>query len=181
MQTAFEASGRAQHMQFWGVYSGADILNFCLPSFLLVLGDANMYQRFAASATVKGARRATLWLVAAVAVVEALIILTSWISSSLIVNASNGRHVLIFAAHEYLPPLLGAVMLTTIVGIIISTADSYLLVPATTLIRDIYLIHVNKDANEKHVVLMSRLMVLALGVLAYFVSLGFAESATFFE
>ena len=181
MQAAFEASGRAQHMQFWGVYSGADILNFCLPSFLLVLGDANMYQRFAASVTVRGARRATMLLVGAVAIVESLIILTSWISSSLIVNASNGRHVLIFAAHEYLPPLLGAVMLTTIVGIIISTADSYLLVPATTLIRDIYLIHINKDANEKHVVLMSRLMVLALGVLAYFVSLGFAESATFFE
>ena len=50
----------------------------------------------------------------------------------MIPDAEVGKYVLIYASHEFLPPLIGAIMMTTIVGIIISTADSYLLVPTTT-------------------------------------------------
>lgn len=181
MAAAFAASGRAQHMQFWGVLTPLQVVNFCLPSFLLVLGDANMYQRFSASRDARGARRATALLVAAVALIELLIIAAAWVSSSLIPDAGNGRQVLIHAAARFLPLGLGAVMLTTIVGIIISTADSYLLVPATTLIHDVYASRVDPRASERRVVLVSRLLVLALGFLAYLVSRGFAESTGFFE
>lgn len=72
-------------------------------------------------------------------------------------------------------------MMTTIVGIIISTADSYLLVPATTLMRDIYQRHINQNVNEKKIVFLSRMVVLVLGIIAYFVSLGFSKSEGFFE
>ena len=181
MEAAFAATGRYQHMQFWGVYSGMDIINFCLPSFLLVMGDANMYQRFFACKDARGATRATTMLIFAVLVIEVLIILLAWISSSMIPDAANGRHVIIYAAAQLMPTFLGAVMLTTVVGIIISTADSYLLVPATTLMRDIYLNYIGKNTSEKMIVLISRLLVLGLGLIAYLVSRGFAESAGFFE
>ncbi len=181
MEVAFMNMGKPEHMQFWGIYSGLDILNFCLPPFLLVLGDANMYQRFSAAKTAKGATSATTFLVLAVFLIEILIIASAWVSSSLITDAANGRHVLIYAAHQLLPTFIGAVMMTTIVGIIISTADSFLLVPATTLIRDIYLQYINPQASEKLIVLMSRMVVLVLGILAYLVSRGFAESMGFFE
>jgi len=181
MEASFLAMGKPQHMQFFGVYSGLDILNFCLPPFLLVLGDANMYQRFSAARDAKSATKATNFLVVAVLVIELLIIASAWVSSSLIPDAEVGKHVLIYAAHQFLPIFLGAIMLTTIVGIIISTADSYLLVPATTLIRDVYLQYINPKANEKKIVLLSRLVVLGLGILAYLVSRGFSESAGFFE
>ena len=92
-----------------------------------------------------------------------------------------GKYVLIYASHEFLPTFIGAIMMTTIVGIIISTADSFLLVPATTLMRDIYLNYINPKADEKKIVLYSRILVLILGILAYFVSLGFARSSGFFE
>ncbi|MFQ6604964.1 MAG: sodium:solute symporter [Fidelibacterota bacterium] len=181
MTLAFDQMGKPEHMQFWGVYSTMDIVNFCLPPFLLVLGDANMYQRFFASRDAKGAKQATTVLIIAVLLIELLIIASAWVSSSMIPDAANGRHVLIYAAHRILPSYVGAIMMTTIVGIIISTADSYLLVPATTLIRDIYSQYINKEANEKRIVLLSRLVVLGLGLLAYAISRGFAESAGFFE
>ncbi|MBT3180329.1 MAG: sodium:solute symporter family protein [Candidatus Marinimicrobia bacterium] len=181
MEVAFTNMGHPEKMQFFGRYTTMDILNFCLPSFLLVLGDANMYQRFFASKDAEGAKRATTYLVFFVLIIELLIIASAWVSSSMIMDAANGKHVLIYAAHELLPPVLGAIMMTTIVGIIISTADSFLLVPATTLMRDVYLQYVDKNANEKKIVLLSRLMVLVLGIIAYIVSLGFANSAGFFE
>jgi len=181
METAFAAMNKSQHMQFGGVYSTMDIINFCLPPFLLVIGDANMYQRFSASKDVQSARYSTTILVFAVLFIELLIIVSAWVSSSMIPEAEVGKHVLIYAAHQFLPTFLGAIMLTTIVGIIISTADSFLLVPANTLIRDIYLNYINPQASEKNIVRLSRLLVLLLGIIAYIVSIGFSRSAGFFE
>jgi len=181
MEAAFESMGRPDHMQFLGVYSGLDILNFLLPPFLLVLGDANMFQRFSASRTAEGSRSAVMALVAAVLIIELLIVSLAWMSSSLVPDAANGRHILIYTAFNFLPPLLSSLMLATIIGIIISTADSYLLVPATTLVRDIWLEYVDPEASEARIILGSRLTVLILGLIAYVISLGFARSSGFFE
>ena len=71
--------------------------------------------------------------------------------------------------------------MVTVVGIIISTADSFLLVPATTFMKDIYQTYINPNAAEKKIVFLSRLLVLAFGIIAYIVSLAFAESTTVFE
>ena len=181
MAASFDAMGKPDHMNFWGVYSTMDIINFCLPPFLLIMGDANMYQRFFASKDAEGAKFATKILIFAVALAELMIIVSAWIVSSMIPDAEVGKYVLIYAAHKFLPTFLGAIMMTTIVGIIISTADSYLLVPATTLMRDIYLNYINPNADEKKIVFLSRVLVLILGIVAYIVSLGFAKSAGFFE
>ena len=181
MAASFDAMGKPDHMNFWGVYSTMDIINFCLPPFLLIMGDANMYQRFFASKDAEGAKFATRILIFAVALAELMIIVSAWIVSSMIPDAEVGKYVLIYAAHKFLPTFLGAIMMTTIVGIIISTADSYLLVPATTLMRDVYLNYINPNADEKKIVFLSRVLVLILGIVAYIVSLGFAKSAGFFE
>ena len=181
MAASFEAMGKPEHMNFWGVYSSMDILNFCLPPFLLIMGDANMYQRFFASKSAEGAKSATKFLIIAVLVAELMIIFSAWVVSSMIPDAEVGKYVLIYASTKFLPTFLGAMMMTTIVGIIISTADSFLLVPATTLMRDVYLNYINPNANEKKIVFLSRMLVLALGIVAYIVSLGFAKSEGFFE
>jgi Na+/proline symporter len=80
-----------------------------------------------------------------------------------------------------MPPALGVLFLVTVVGIIISTADAFLLVPATSFIKDIYIAHIHPKASEKRIVFLSRLLVLAFGVIAYLVSLAFAESTTIFQ
>ena len=181
MEVAFDAMGKSSHMQYLGIFSTFDIINFCLPPFLLVLGDANMYQRFSASKDHQSATKATIILIFAVLIIELLIIASSWVSSSLIVNDEVGKYILIYTAYELLPAFLGAMMLATIVGIIISTADSFLLIPANTLIKDIYLKYINENASEKKIVALSRILVLLLGIIAYVVSIGFSKSAGFFE
>jgi len=181
IETLFLASGRASHLNLWGIFSAADFINFCLPPFLLILGDANMYQRFSAGTNSRSVRKATIYFVVGVLLVEMLIIFTAWVSSAMIPEAENGRHVMVYAAMNLLPPLLGAIMITTIVGIIISTADSYLLIPATTLVKDIYLKYLHPKASERTTLIANRLTVLCLGITAFAVSRGFAESAGFFE
>ena len=68
MRIAFSEMGKPEHMRFFGVYSFIDIINFCLPGFLLIMGDANMYQRFFASKDADGAKSATKFLIGAVAI-----------------------------------------------------------------------------------------------------------------
>ena len=181
METAFALQGRPDKLQFFGQLSPLQLLNYMLPPFLLVLGDANMYQRFSAAKTRQGITQATVVLVLAVLLIECLIIATAVVSAALVTNAENGRYILIHAAATQLPALLGGMFFATIIGIIISTADSYLLVPATTLMKDIYLNYFDPAASQKRIVLLSRLLVIALGLLAWWLSRGFARSPGFFE
>jgi len=181
MSTSFENKGMMNNMSMFGVLSFRDVINFTLPSFLLILGDANMYQRFFAGESVQSVKKATYLLFFAIVILESLIVANAWISSSMITDIAKESHVLIYAAYNFLPPFIGALMLATIIGIIISTADSFLLVPTTILINDIYLKYSNRKYSDKTIVLLSRMLVLLLGFFSYWVSRMFAADTTIFE
>ena len=182
MAAAFAAmADRPDHMKLLGVFSPADYINFLLPVFLLVMGDANQYQRIFAGKSAKGARTAVIVMVFLALLIEELIIAEAWFAASLTPDPENGRYVLIYAARHFMPLAVGIIFMITVVGIIISTADSFLLVPATTFIKDIYLNYINPKAPEKRIVFMSRFMVLTFGIIAWLVSLAFTTSTTVFQ
>jgi Na+/proline symporter len=182
MSAAFLAMGdRPDHMQFTGVYSLVTLINFCLPVFLLVLGDANQYQRIFASRNAKGARSAVIAMIFVALAIELLIIASAWVASSMTPDPEDGKYILIHAAAHILPVPLGCLFMICVVGIIVSTADSFLLVPATTFIKDVYLNYINPKANEKRTIFLSRVMVVVFGVIAYLVTRAFADTTGFFE
>lgn len=149
METSFAAMGdRPDHMSFWGTYSIVTLINFCLPVFLLVLGDANQYQRIFASKNAKGAKTAVTSMIFIAFAIEILIIACAWAAASMTPDPDNGKYILIYAAKEFLPLPLGCLFMVTVVGIIVSTADSFLLVPATTFINDIYLQYINPEMGR---------------------------------
>lgn len=182
METAFAQMGdKPHHMQFWGVYSATDLVNFLLPIFLLILGDANQYQRIFASRSAKGAKTAVTTMIFVAFAIELLIIACAWVAASQTPDPDDGKYILIHAAKHLMPTALGCVFMITVVGIIISTADSFLLVPATTFIKDVYLNYINRNASERRIIFLSRLLVVVFGVVAYGVSLMFAQSTGFFK
>lgn len=161
------------HMKFVGPIPFVQALGLVLPSGLLVLGDANMYQRFFSARNAGMARRATIFLLIGVAYMELMIVFTAWASSALEWKGGQlerpGR-IIAYVARDHLPVWLGALVLTTIMAIIVSTAISYLLVPATAIVRDIYQRFINPKASEKSLVWMLRGFVVGLGILAYVIS-----------
>jgi len=182
MRAAYAAMpGRANHMRIWGVYSTTELINYLLPSLLLVMGDANQYQRIFASRNSKGARQAVKIMIFAALAVELLIIACAWVAGSMTPDPQDGRYILIHAAKHHMPFLMGIFFMVTVVGIIVSTADSFLLVPAVTLIKDVYCNKINPRASQRHAIMASRLTVLLLAVIAYGVSLLFAQSTGFFK
>jgi Na+/proline symporter len=182
MTASFAAMGdRPHHMQFWGVYSTTDLINYILPVFLLVLGDANQYQRIFASRSAKGARSAVATMIFVAYAIELLIIACAWVAGSMTPDPENGRYILIYAAKHYLALPMGCLFMVTVVAIIVSTADSFLHIPATTVVNDVYLTYINPKASQKHVISLSRWLVVFFGVVGYLVTLAFAESTGFFQ
>jgi len=160
----------AGHFDLFGPIGPVEALGILLPPFLLLLGDANMYQRFFSARTEGVARKAVAWMLLGVGFMEFSIIVTAWVASSLEPGLKIPGRVIAYAARDHLPVALGAVMLTTIMAIVISTAISYLLVPATSLMRDIYQRFINPKASERKIVVLSRLLVILLGIIAFGVS-----------
>ncbi len=182
IEAGYAAMGdRGDHMKLFGVFSGKEIINFCLPVFLLVLGDANQYQRIFASKSAKGARSAVTVMIFVALAIELLIIGCAWMASSMVADPENGKYILIYAAKNYMPIPLGCLFMVTVIGIITSTANSFLLVPSTTFIRDVYLNFINPKASTKKVLFLSRMMVVVFGLIAYFVTRTFADSTGFFQ
>ncbi|MCH7527142.1 MAG: sodium:solute symporter family protein [Planctomycetes bacterium] len=160
-----------EKMQVFGPIGWLKLIGYSLPAFLLVMGEANLYQRFFAARNPRSAQTAAIILVFAVAIVEVAIILTAWVASALVPLDDNYGHVLLIAAKDLLPAAVGALMLAAAVAIIVSTADSFLLVVSTSVVRDIYHRFLNPNASPKRLVFASRLAVIALGLIAYGVSL----------
>jgi len=65
-------------------------------------------------------------------------------------------------------PLLGALLVGAIFAKIISTANNYLFSPATNLVNDIFVRYLRPAASNRQVLLISRLMVIALGIWALY-------------
>lgn len=68
-------------------------------------------------------------------------------------------------------PIVGGIFLCGILAAIMSTADSQLLVSASSVSEDIYKGVMKKDADDKKVLLVSRITVLVIAVIAYIIAL----------
>lgn len=68
---------------------------------------------------------------------------------------------------RYFPPLLGGVVLATLLITIISGAAGLILGIATMLTKDVYWTHINHKASDKKILLISRLVVLGLAALCF--------------
>jgi sodium/proline symporter len=67
-------------------------------------------------------------------------------------------------------PLLGGLFLCGILAAIMSTSDSQLLVTASSLTSDIYKTTIYKNANDKHLLWVSRISVVIIAIIAYWIA-----------
>lgn len=156
-------------LQFFGPIGPIKAINYVLPAMLLVMGEANLYQRFFAARDVKSAKRAGVILIFAVLFVEIAITCLAFVSSAAEPNLAPDQfgHVILIAAHNHLPQILGALVLAAAVAIIVSTADSFLLVSANSVVRDVYHRFLRPNASQTELVRASRLAVVVLGLVAF--------------
>src|SRR6267142_2465739 len=77
-------------------------------------------------------------------------------------KTDHPREIIPISAFQGLPSLVGAIFLGGIFAKVISTANNYLFSPATNLIHDVYERFINRQATERHSLIVSRLLVIGL-------------------
>lgn len=88
----------------------------------------------------------------------------------------EGKHAYFYLAQTVLPPVLKGVFLAGMLATIMSTLDSYFLVAATTISRDLYQKILRPHASEKGIVWMTRAGILITGCFSIILALGFHGS-----
>ncbi len=147
-------------------------LEYFFPTFLLMIGNQSMYQKFFSAKSEKDASIAVVGWVFGTVVLETLIVTLAVVGSGLfarsLVPAPDfaPREIIPFTARHFLPPLVGALLMGAVFAKVISTANNYLFSPATNLINDVYTRFIRPDASQKNVLLVSRLLVVGLGIWA---------------
>ena len=198
--TVAESAGKWQWFGNWAAERTGDIsgpiiaISFFVPTMLLLMGDANMYQRIFSAQDGGSAKKAVFFWIIGVVVLESVISmlgLTGWVAASkgiipdLVTQAQAGvtdptgsamlearqagseSVIPAIARYAGLPIILGLILVSTMMAIIVSTADSFLLIPATNLTRDVYSRYINPGATEKQILFISRGLVLVLGIIAF--------------
>lgn len=141
-----------------------------LPTMLLLMGEANMYQKFFSARDEKAARNAVVGWIAGTILVESLIVAVGVFGSVVIPGLSTGdsEAIVMRVAVEGLPLVLGLGLICGAAAIITSTANSFLLTPASALMNDVYRKSINPGASDRQVLLWTRILVFVLGALGFF-------------
>ncbi len=140
-----------------------------LPTMFLLLGEANMYQKFFSARDERAARLAVVGWIVGTILVETLIDSTGIFGSLVLggLSTAESEEIVIRVATDALPPVLGVLLVCGAAAIVVSTANSFLLTPSTNLIRDVYQRFINPGVTDRQVVLYTRMIVVLVGALGY--------------
>ncbi|MFH1754095.1 MAG: sodium:solute symporter family protein [Candidatus Latescibacterota bacterium] len=160
-------------------------MGMMLPTLFLLLGESSMYQKFFSAKDERSARRAVIGMIIGVIVIETLLVALAVIGSAIYWNAEGFRAadgMLINSATEEIALRLafsnvgmigGCLLLGAAVAIILSTGNTFLMIPSTNITRDIYHRFFRPNASEKEIVRFQRIMIVVLGLFALAMSTRF--------
>lgn len=168
-----------KHGWVWGV-------GVFFPTFFLLLGESSMYQKFFAAKDEHAARRAVIGMVIGVVVIETLLCILAVIGSAKYrflspflaadgtLDKAQTETIILQLARYDLPVVAGSLMIAAAVAIILSTANTFLMIPSTNVTRDIYQRFINPGVSQQGIIRFQRWLIVILGVAAY-------ALATFFK
>jgi len=84
---------------------------------------------------------------------------------------ADSEQVFMLLVNVLTHPWIAGVLLAAILAAVMSTADSQLLVTASSLTQDFYKVLLRKNASQKELILISRLTVLGVALIAFFIAL----------
>ena len=160
---------RPEQLTLFGELGPQAAVALFLPTMFLLLGEANMYQKFFSARDERAARLAVVGWIVGTIVVETLIDSLGIFGSLSVSGLSPGEseEIVVRVARDVLPPFLGLLLVCGAAAIVVSTANSFLLTPATNLIRDVYQRFINPGVTDAQMVVYTRLIVVVIGGLGY--------------
>jgi sodium/proline symporter len=119
-------------------------------------------------------RIATIWVVIslATAVLIGLIGRVLFSDAYMVYGSGNTENIFILMSTKMLPPLLAGLVCAGILAAAISSSDSYLLISASAVSKNVWQGLIRKSASEKETMWVSRIVLVLITVFAIFVATG---------
>lgn len=140
------------------------------PVFLLLLGEPTMYQKFFSARDERTARHACIGWVIGIIIVDMMICLLAVLGRlrfPLLGLEGHPERVILDIARSGLPAWAGCILLAAGIAVVISTANSFLLTPATNIAHDIVQRFFAPRISQRRLIMVSRIAVVLLGIAAY--------------
>ncbi len=165
--------------QTFGAHPYLKAGSYFLATMFLLLGVQTMYQKFYSAKTPKDAREAVaLWVIGTIIVETVVVVIAVFAAAKFwpqinnwFLNSKKGidpASIVLVAARKMVPPVIGLLLLGAASVVVLSTGMNYLLSPTTSIMRDIYQRFKKGDTSQREMVVLQRIMVLILGVFAWF-------------
>jgi len=160
------------HTEVLGGHNYLWVFGIGLPSFLLLLGESGMYQKFFSAKDSKAARQAVIGMVAGVILIETTLALLAIVGRSVypdlmtqtsVLGRAASETIILFIAKDGLPIVGGVVLLAAAIAIVLSTGNTFLLVPSTNVSRDIYERFIDPEASDAKKLMVQRVSIVAFG------------------
>lgn len=116
-------------------------------------------------------RIAMIWVVISLAVAVFIGIMGRQIFPTEHLTSSEAESIFITLSTSFLPPILAGFVMAGILAATISSSDSYLLIAASAVAKNIYQGMFKKNATDKQVMTASRVTLLAIAVIAAILAL----------
>ena len=116
-------------------------------------------------------RIATVWVLISLTIAVFIGIIGRSIYPTELLTQNDSETVFILLSTKLMPALLAGFVMAGILAAAISSSDSYLLVAASAVSKNIYQGIINKKANEKQVMLVSRITLVAVMLIAIVIAL----------
>jgi SSS family solute:Na+ symporter/sodium/proline symporter len=152
------------------------VAGYFLSTLLLLMGVQSMYQKFYSARTAKDAKKAViLWTIGTVFVETVVVVIAVFAYSKFkgqidLSIPKEGGKVVLMAARSLVPAPVGILLLGAACAVVISTGMNYLLSPSTNIMRDIYQRFIKKDASQKTMVALQKILIVVLGIIAFFLA-----------
>jgi SSS family solute:Na+ symporter len=141
-------------------------LGYFLPLLMLILGEQNMYQRFAAARDSATAKKSNIgFFVGAVVVLTLATLIAS--AAVVIYPSIKPDTAILRVALDSMPFAVGAPLLAAAVAFIVTTGDSYLLSCSTNVTHDFWVRFFDPHASQTKRLWITRGVVVVLGLFSW--------------
>ncbi len=176
--TTIEAKNPAYLSMFEG-HDALWVVGIILPTFLLLLSESSIYQKFNSAKDEKAASRAVIGMFSGVVLIEFLMCAVAVVGYAIYaddprffladgsINRAMAEEIILRIGYEQMPASLGAVLFAGGLAIIVSTGNTFLMVTSTNVTRDVFQTFIYKDASSEQIVKIQRICIVVIGALAF--------------
>ncbi|MGD1959915.1 MAG: sodium:solute symporter [Fulvivirga sp.] len=173
----------AKNPDYLSVFEGHDttwMIGIMLPTFLLLMSESSVYQKFSSAKDAQSAKKAVFWMFVGVVFIELLMCTVAVVGYSLYaedarffladgvtINKGMSEEIILRIGFEQVPAFVGSLLFAAGVAIILSTGNTFLMVTSTNVTRDLIQPYFYKDASSSQLLWIQRIAIVIIGVLAY--------------